>query len=63
MKLVARKKIVFVIVEGPSDEQALGIILNKIYDKNVVYVHIAYRDITTEFIKSKNKKAYKSNAL
>lgn len=58
MKLVARKKIVFVIVEGPSDEQALGIILNKIYDKNVVYVHIAYRDITTEFIKSKNKNVF-----
>ena len=29
--IVAKKRIVFVIVEGPSDETALGYILNK-YD-------------------------------
>lgn len=45
---MARKKIVFVIVEGPSDEEALGVILNRIYDNNAVYVHIMHRDITTE---------------
>lgn len=33
VKSVARKKIVFVIVEGPSDEEALGVLLNRIYDK------------------------------
>jgi len=33
---VARRKIVFVIVEGPSDDEALGVLLNRIYDKNAV---------------------------
>ena len=46
MKRVARKRIVFVIVEGPSEEDALGILLNKIYDKNLVYLHITHGDIT-----------------
>ena len=45
---MARKKIVFIIVEGPSDEEALGVILNRIYSSNVVYVHIMHFDITTE---------------
>lgn len=47
MKHLARKKIVLVIVEGPSDETALGIMLNQIYDKDSVYVHIMHGDITT----------------
>lgn len=45
---MARKKIVVVIVEGPSDEEALGVILNRLYSDNAVYVHIMYRDITTD---------------
>ncbi len=45
---MARKKIVFIIVEGPSDEEALGVILSKIYNSNTVYVHIMRCDITTE---------------
>lgn len=45
---MARKKIIFIIVEGPSDEQALGVILNRIYGKSTVYVHIMHRDITSE---------------
>ena len=45
---MARKKIVFVIVEGPSDEEALGVILNRIYDNETVYVHIMHKDITSE---------------
>lgn len=45
---MARKKIVFVLVEGPSDDEALGVILNRIYDKNFVYVHVMRCDITTE---------------
>lgn len=44
---MSRKRIVFVIVEGPSDEEALGVILNRIYDKNSVYVHVMHCDITT----------------
>lgn len=44
---MAHKKVVLVIVEGPSDDTALGIMLNQIYDKNSVYVHIMHGDITT----------------
>ena len=46
---VARKKIVFVIVEGPSDAEALGVILNRIYDNETVFVHIMHKDITAEY--------------
>ena len=45
---MARKKIVFVIVEGPSDDSALGVILNRLYDKNTVHVEITHGDITSE---------------
>ena len=58
MRQVARKKIIFVIVEGPSDETALGVILNRIFDNNTVYVHIVHTDITTEFINAPNKNIY-----
>jgi hypothetical protein len=44
---VARKKIVFVIVEGPSDAEALEVLLNQIYDKNSVYLEITHGDVTT----------------
>lgn len=44
---MARRKIVFVIVEGASDETALGIALNQIFDKESVYVHIMHGDVTT----------------
>ncbi|SEH25142.1 hypothetical protein SAMN05216583_106135 [Selenomonas sp. KH1T6] len=46
---VARKKIVFVIVEGPSDETALGVILSRLYDKNSIHIEIMYGDITTDY--------------
>lgn len=55
---MARKKIIFVIVEGPSDEEALGVILNRIYDSNAVYIHIMYRDITTAFNDAPNKNIF-----
>ena len=42
------KKIVFVIVEGPSDDVALGYFLEKIYDSSLVHFHIMHCDITTE---------------
>ena len=44
---MARKKIVLVIVEGPSDEVALGMALSQVYDKDFIYVHIMHGDITT----------------
>ena len=45
---MAKRKIVFVIVEGPSDEEALGVLLSKICDEDSVYVHIMHGDITTQ---------------
>lgn len=48
MKPLARKKVVLVIVEGPSDDTALGIVLNQIFDNDSVYVHIMHGDITTK---------------
>ncbi len=47
MKHLARKKIVLVIVEGASDDTALGITLNQIFDRDSVHVHILHGDITT----------------
>lgn len=44
---MARRKVVLVIVEGPSDDAALGVMLNQVYDKDFVYVHIMHGDITT----------------
>lgn len=44
---MARRKVVFVIVEGASDETALGITLNQVFDKESVHVHIMHGDITT----------------
>lgn len=45
---MSRKKIVFVIVEGPSDRGALGVLLNRIYSREEVYVQVMHCDITTE---------------
>ncbi len=44
---MARKKVVFVIVEGPSDETALGVTLSQVFDTESVYIHIMRGDITT----------------
>lgn len=48
MRVLARRKIVFVIVEGPSDQDALELLLNRIFDSNRVFVHVAYGDITSK---------------
>ena len=45
---MARRKIIFVIVEGPSDEQALGVLLDRFFDQNEVYVQVMHEDITTQ---------------
>ena len=45
---LARKKIVFIIVEGPSDDTALGTLFHRMYDQNTTFVHIMHRDITAE---------------
>ena len=41
---MTRKKIVFVIVEGPSDDEALGAIFSRAFDKNAVYVEVMHGD-------------------
>lgn len=46
--ILARKKIVFVIVEGPSDQAALGVFLNDFFDKSKVFVHVMHGDITAQ---------------
>ena len=44
---MARKKVVLVIVEGTSDDTALGIGLSQVFDRDKVYIHIMHGDITT----------------
>ena len=51
-----RKKVIFVIVEGPSDETALGVILSRHFDKDTVYTQVMHCDITTEFDKDTHQK-------
>ena len=48
VRLLIRKKVLFVIVEGPSDETALGVLLNRLFDQNAVYVHIWHGDVTSD---------------
>ena len=50
-----RKKILFVIVEGPSDDAALSVLLSRFFDSNVVHVHVMHCDITTELGVTPNK--------
>ena len=54
--LMARKKVVFVIVEGPSDETALGVILARYFNKDTVYTHVMHYDVTTEFDEDTHQK-------
>ena len=42
------KKIVLVIVEGPSDDTALGMLLDNYFDPKTVKVHVVHGDITTQ---------------
>jgi hypothetical protein len=51
----ARKKVVFVVVEGPTDDEALGIMLEKIFDRFEVHVEIMHCDITTENVACENR--------
>ena len=41
------KKVVLVIVEGPSDDTALGLLLDEYFDPQTVKVHVVHGDITT----------------
>lgn len=45
---MARRKIVFVIVEGATDEETLGLMLEKLFSSSTVFVHITHGDITSK---------------
>ena len=45
---MAKRKVILVIVEGPSDDTALHFLFDKFFDKNLVYVDIIHGDITTQ---------------
>lgn len=45
---MSRRKVVLVIVEGPSDETALGVVLSKVFDRDQVYVHVVHGDVTSD---------------
>lgn len=42
------KKVVLFIVEGPSDQPALSVILSKVFDQDEVYVYVVHGDVTAE---------------
>lgn len=42
------KKVILVIVEGPTDEDALSSVLKQIFSSAEVHFHVIYGDITTE---------------
>ena len=44
---MTRKKILLVIVEGASDETALGYAMTQVYDKEQVYIQVVHGDVTT----------------
>lgn len=53
------KKVVFVIVEGSTDEDALSPILKSIFSSSEVHFHVIHGDITTENgISGSNAKSY-----
>lgn len=45
---MARKKVVFIIVEGETDREALELLLEKIYNTDLIYVHVMRGDITSK---------------
>lgn len=53
------KKVILVIVEGPTDEDALSSVLKQIFSSAEVHFHVIYGDITTEdAITANNAKSY-----
>lgn len=53
------KRVIFVIVEGPTDEDALSSVLKPIFSSAEVHFHVIHGDITTESaITAGNAKSY-----
>jgi hypothetical protein len=47
---MARKKVVFVIVEGPTDELTLGSLYDELFDNQQVFVDVMHCDILTDYL-------------
>ena len=47
---MARKKVVFVIVEGPTDELTLGSLYDELFDNQKVFVDVMHCDILTDYL-------------
>lgn len=61
---MARRKIVLVIVEGPSDADSLELYFSKFFDSNTVHMKIMYGDITSKKgINQSNIKARLGNEI
>ena len=61
---MARRKIVLVIVEGPSDADSLELYFSKFFDSNTVHMKIMYGDITSKRgINQSNIKARLGNEI
>ena len=50
MIFVANKKIVYIIVEGPSDELVLGSLFEELYKNQSVFVEVMHCDILTDYL-------------
>lgn len=48
VKKLPRKKVVLLIVEGPSDQDSLELIFNKLFPNDKIMVCVMHCDITTE---------------
>lgn len=46
--IMSAKKVVLIIVEGPTDEDALGVLFERFFDKETVRVKVVHGDITTK---------------
>lgn len=46
---MTKRKVVFVIVEGPSDRHALGVLLSNLYDKDQIFIYVTHGDITSSW--------------
>ena len=61
---MARRKIVLVIVEGPSDADSLELYFSKFFDSNTVHMKIMYGDFTSQKgINQSNIKARLGNEI
>ncbi len=47
---MAKRKILFVILEGPSDETVIGNLFDEIFDPDKVYVETMHCDILTDYL-------------